>query len=76
LAPELYALAHGFDMTMALKSTIDAILGREIPTIVFTDLRSLFECITKLGTTQEKRLMIDILCLREAYERREITEFR
>jgi hypothetical protein len=73
---ELYALAHGFDMTMALKSTINAILGREIPTIVCTDSKSLFECITKLGTTQEKRLMIDILCLREAYERREITEFR
>ena len=28
----------------------------------------------KLGTTQEKRLMVDLLCLRQSYERREITE--
>ena len=36
--------------------------------------KSLYECLVKLGTTQEKRLMIDILCLRQSYERREITE--
>jgi hypothetical protein len=30
----------------------------------------------KLGTTKEKRLMIDIMALRQSYERREITEIR
>ena len=76
LASELYALAHGFDMSFAMKSTIDAIMGKAIPMVICTDSKSLFDCITKLGTTQEKRLMIDILCLREAYERREIAELR
>jgi hypothetical protein len=30
----------------------------------------------KLGTTKEKRLMIDIMALRQSYERRELTEIR
>lgn len=38
------------------------------------DSRSLYECLVKLGTTHEKRLMVDIMCLRQSYERREISE--
>ncbi|KAK6208665.1 hypothetical protein QIS74_12183 [Colletotrichum tabaci] len=37
---------------------------------------SLYECLVKLGTTQEKRLMIDIMALRQSYERRELYEVR
>ncbi|KAM4065915.1 hypothetical protein HRG_000075 [Hirsutella rhossiliensis] len=37
---------------------------------------SLYECLVKLGTTTEKRLMIDIMALRQAYEQREITNIR
>lgn len=76
LAAELYAMAHGFDMGIAIKTTMNAMLRREISMYLCTDSKSLYECISKLGTTQEKRLMIDILCLRESYERREITELR
>jgi len=36
----------------------------------------LYECLVKLGTTAEKRLMIDIMALRQSYERREIAEIR
>jgi hypothetical protein len=32
--------------------------------------------LVKLGTTEEKRLMIDIMALRQSYEQREITEIR
>jgi len=39
--------------------------------IVCTDSYSLYECLVKLGTTKEKRLMIDIMALRQSYERRE-----
>lgn len=63
LASELYTMVHGFDMVIAIKTTICAMLGRQIPMYLCTDSHSLYECISKLGTTQEKRLMIDILCL-------------
>jgi hypothetical protein len=42
--------------------------------IVCTNLYLLHECLVKLGTTQKKRLIIDIIALRQSYEQREITE--
>ncbi|KAK1992697.1 hypothetical protein LX36DRAFT_694129 [Colletotrichum falcatum] len=47
-----------------------------IPTILCTDSYSLYECLVKLGTTKEKRLMIDIMALRQSYKRREIYEIQ
>ena len=47
-----------------------------IPLIVCTNSYSLYECLMKLGTTTEKRLIIDIISLRESYENREIGEIR
>jgi hypothetical protein len=76
LASELYAMAHGFDISTAIKSTIDRILGKTVPIVLCTDSKSLYDCLVKLGTTAEKRLMIDIMCLRQAYERREIAEVK
>jgi hypothetical protein len=69
-------MVHGFDMGASVMSTIDKALGIELPLVICTDSKSLYECLVKLGTTQEKRLMIDVMCLRQAYERREITEVK
>ena len=44
--------------------------------IIYTDSYSLYECLIKLGTTNKKRLIINIIALRQLYERREITEIR
>jgi len=44
------------------------------PTIIYTDSYSLYECLVKLRTIKEKRLIIDIIALRQSYERRELTE--
>ena len=44
--------------------------------MICTDSYSLYECIIKLGTTREKRLMIDNIALREMYERRELVNMR
>ena len=74
LASELYAMIHTFDAACVLKYTIDAITKQSVPLILCTDSLSLFECLVKLGTTKEKRLMIDISSIREAYELREIAE--
>ena len=63
LASELYAMAHGFDIAAATKSTIDMSLQIDLPLTLCTDSKSLYDCLVKLGTTAEKRLMIDIMCL-------------
>ncbi|RFU24242.1 hypothetical protein B7463_g12093, partial [Scytalidium lignicola] len=76
LASELYGMAYGFDMGATIKSTIEGILEIDLPLVICTDSRSLYDCLVKLGTTQEKRLMIDVMYLRQAYERRQIAEVR
>jgi hypothetical protein len=76
LASELYGMAHGFDIGAAIKSTVDRILQVNLPLVLATDSKSLYDCLVRLGTTQEKRLMVDVMCLRQAYERRQITEVK
>ncbi|KHJ30833.1 hypothetical protein EV44_g3495 [Erysiphe necator] len=76
LAAELYALVNGFDSATTIKSTLERILCMQLPLIICTDSKSLYDCLVKLGTTREKRLMIDVMCFREAYEKREIAEIR
>ncbi len=76
LTAEFYALAHGFDLGAALKATLSNILSVLVPLVLCTDSKSLYDCLVRLGTTQEKRLMIDVMSLRQSYERREITEVK
>lgn len=80
LASEIYGMVGGVDIAMAIHTTINMVmLQLDLPlppVIVCTDSYSLYECLVKLGTTKEKRLMIDIMALRQSYERRELTEVR
>ena len=74
LASELYAMGNGFDTACVIKHTVDAIRSKDTPLIICIDSFSLWECLVKLGTTREKRLMIDVGAIRQSYERREIAE--
>ncbi|KDN61365.1 putative conserved hypothetical protein [Colletotrichum sublineola] len=78
LASELYGMVAGADMAYAISTTIAVITNKldfpTIPTVACTDSYSLYECLVTLGTTQEKWLMIDIMALRQSYERRELFE--
>ena len=71
-------MVGGVDIAIAIGTTLKMITDRLelsiIPTIVCTDSYSLYECLVKLGTTKEKRLIIDIIALRQSYERRELFE--
>jgi hypothetical protein len=80
LASEIYGMVGGVDMAISINTTIKMIMDQlgftSIPIIVCTDSYSLYECLVKLGTTNEKRLMIDIMAIRQSYERRELQEIR
>lgn len=80
LALEIYAIATRVDIAFSINRTINMIMSKlkllDVPLIVYTDSFSLFECIVKLGTTKEKRLMIDIMALRQMYKLRELYEIR
>jgi hypothetical protein len=80
LASEIYGMVSGVDMAYAISSTITIITDQlqlpTIPIVVCTDSYSLYKCLVKLGTTKEKRLMIDIMAIRQSYERRELQEIR
>jgi hypothetical protein len=44
-------MAHGFDMGTSVKFTVDKALGIDLPLVVYTDSKSLYKCLVKLGTT-------------------------
>ena len=64
MALELYGIVYGFDIGISIKATIKKILGITLLIVIYTDSRSLYDYLVKLGTTQEKRLIIDIMYLR------------
>jgi hypothetical protein len=47
-----------------------------VPLVVYTNSKSLYKCLVKLGTIQEKCLIIDIISLRQFYETKEIAEVK
>ena len=69
-------MAHGFDLGAVIKATLSKLLQCDIPLILCTNSKSLYDCLVRLGTTQEKRLMIDIMSLRQSYERRKVTKIK
>lgn len=80
LASELYGIVGGFDNAIALGTTINQIMATlglpPVPVVICTDSKSLYDCLVRLGTTNEKRLIIDIMSLRESYEHQEILKIR
>ncbi len=70
-------MVHGFDVGAVLKSTTEEILDiKLLPMIVCTDSKLLYDCLVKLGSTQEKWFIVDLMCLWQSYKRREIMEIR
>ena len=80
LTAEVLAMVNAADSAISISETINRVAQKlgfpPVPVVICTDSRSLYDCLVKLGTTKEKRLMIDIMALRESYERRELTEIR
>jgi len=60
-------MVSGVNIVITIRTTLKIIIDRLelsiIPIIICTDLYSLYKCLVKLGTTKEKRLIINIIAL-------------
>lgn len=69
LISELYTMTYKFDAAAAIKSTIEKIL--KIPLLsmlIYKNSKLLNDGLVKLGSTQEKRLMINLINVRQSYK--------
>ena len=73
LGGEVYALADSFDRAFMLRHDLQTIYNRSIPLQILTDSLQMFDVISKASSTTERRLIIDIVAAREAYNRQEIS---
>ena len=69
-------MAYSFDISTAIKATVKLQFNINLLLILCTDFKSIYKCLIKLRTTQEKRLIIDIMCLCQLYKRREIAKVK
>ena len=56
-------MAHGFNIGALVKSIINKVLEIELLLVIYMNSKSLYKCLIKLGTTREKCLIINIICL-------------
>ena len=63
LASEIYGIVYSFNIGSLVKSIINKALEIEVLLVVYIDSKSLYKYLVKLGTTREKRLIINIIYL-------------
>jgi hypothetical protein len=72
LALKVYVMAYKIDITIAIGITIIKIADRlgvaRILIIVCTNFFFFYECLVKFGTIKKKKLMIDIIIMRQICE--------
>jgi hypothetical protein len=73
-------MATGVNMAIAVGITIIKIAAKFdvfiVSVVICTDFFLFYECLVKLGTIKEKRLMINIMDIRQAYEQQDVSDIR
>jgi hypothetical protein len=73
-------MAEGVNIAVAIGTTINRIIAKlgalSVPIVICTDFLFLYECLVKLGTTKEKKFIINIMAIRQAYERQKVYDIR
>jgi uncharacterized membrane protein (GlpM family) len=76
LIAKLYVITHEFDIDAIIKTIMSKMLSITVFLVLCIDFKSLYDCLIKLSTTREKRLIINVMSFRQSYERREIIEVK
>ncbi len=74
LAAELFALVDEFKIGYTVAHFMSELLMRKVTLTLYTDSQSLYRLCISLAQTTERRLQIDLTLIREAYEKRDITD--
>mmetsp|Transcript_18009 Transcript_18009/g.31283 ORF Transcript_18009/g.31283 Transcript_18009/m.31283 type:complete len:99 (+) Transcript_18009:295-591(+) len=69
MAAKTMAVALGFDLAFGMRNVLSEILQHDVKLIVFTENKGVYETITKRTTVPNKRVMIKLAVIREAYEK-------
>jgi hypothetical protein len=73
-------MVGGVNIAIAINTIIKMVINQLglplTPIIICTNSYLLYKCLIKLGTTKEKRLIIDIIAIRQLYKRRELIKIR
>jgi hypothetical protein len=73
-------MVGGVNMLFTINFTLTIIIKQLgfliILIIICIDFYSLYECLVKFGIIKKKRLIIDIIVIRELYENRELFVIR
>lgn len=73
MAGEIDAFADALDEDFVIKHDLERIFRQQMPLVLLTDSKQMFDVITRASHTSEKRLLIDVAAAREAYNRGEIS---
>ncbi len=73
LGAKLLAMIEGFNIGDAIRYVISEMTGEDIPFALYTDSQSFYHFAVSLTRTRERRMQLDLQILREAHERRDIT---
>ena len=69
----VYDFAYAFYAAYTLKNDFERVYDQPLPLIMQTDLKQMFDVITRASPTTWKRLMIDVAAARDAYSKHEIS---
>jgi hypothetical protein len=69
-------MIHELDINAILKAIMSKMLSITVLLVFCIDFKLLYDYLITLSITREKRLMINVMSLRQSYKRREIIEVK
>ena len=69
-------MTHEFDFEAVIKAILFKLFQKNISFVLYIDSKNLYDCLVRLEITQIKRFIIDVMNLKQLYERKKIIEIK